>query len=308
MRLPALASASGVGKAMTNRHGALGGPVVEGLQGRRVVLVQGGPELVDQGGALLDQRDLVAAEHAQLGGQRVLGQQRPPAVAVGAQGVGEAPGVQRVVLGAGGRLAVAVPLGGLGVHRVDAPGPGPAAARRPGRSWSRSPRPGAGERRDLLAGTAPSPRRRWRTAATTRSAPVGRRRRTGARHCAQSKPPKWVSRANRSPAAVAARRRGNVGRIGCGWGGCGMQCAAAGEGSVMMAPAVRGVASWLASARQRPVAGRPDTGPSRRGGRTRPAPGRGAMFSRTSERASRRGPVISGRASAARAERTVAAA
>ena len=65
-----------------------GGPVVEGLEGEGVVLVEGGLELVGQGGALLDEGDLVAAEEPQLHGGRVQGAQGPPGVAVGAQGVG----------------------------------------------------------------------------------------------------------------------------------------------------------------------------------------------------------------------------
>ena len=108
----------GVGERDDEPPGPLAGPVVEGVEGGGVVLVQGGAELVDECGALLDQRDLVAAEQAELGGQRVLRAQRPPAVTVGAEGVGEAPGVQRVVLGAGRGLAVAVAFGGLGVQRV----------------------------------------------------------------------------------------------------------------------------------------------------------------------------------------------
>jgi hypothetical protein len=93
-----------VGEGDDEAPGRLADPVVEGVQGGRVVLAERGPELVDQRGALGDQLELVAAEQAQLGRQRVLREQRPPAVAVGAQGVGEAPGVQRVVLGAGRAL------------------------------------------------------------------------------------------------------------------------------------------------------------------------------------------------------------
>ena len=46
-------------------------PILESLEGRRIILDQGLLELVDQGAALLDQADLVAAQQLQLLGQRV---------------------------------------------------------------------------------------------------------------------------------------------------------------------------------------------------------------------------------------------
>ncbi len=52
-------------------------------------------------------------------GRRIVGPQRPPVVTVGAQGVGKAPRVQGIILGPTGGLAVAEPLGRLGIHRMD---------------------------------------------------------------------------------------------------------------------------------------------------------------------------------------------
>ena len=95
------------------------GPVVEGGDGGGIILVQGGLELVDQGRALRDERDFIAAEQAQLVGERILRAQRTPAVPVGAQGVGEAEGVEAIGLAAGGSLAVAEAFGGLGIERED---------------------------------------------------------------------------------------------------------------------------------------------------------------------------------------------
>jgi hypothetical protein len=69
---------------------------------------------------LADQRDLVAAQQPQLVRERVLRAEHAPGVPVGAQRVGEAERVEPVVLGARRGLAVAVPLGGLGVQREDA--------------------------------------------------------------------------------------------------------------------------------------------------------------------------------------------
>jgi hypothetical protein len=42
------------------------GPILEGLEGRWIILAQGLLELVDQGGALLDQAQLVTAQQLQL--------------------------------------------------------------------------------------------------------------------------------------------------------------------------------------------------------------------------------------------------
>jgi hypothetical protein len=64
---------------------------VQVVVGREAHPLQRRLELMDHRGALLDELDLVAAQQPQLGRERVLGQQRPPAVAVGAQRVGEAP-------------------------------------------------------------------------------------------------------------------------------------------------------------------------------------------------------------------------
>jgi hypothetical protein len=61
-------------------------------------------ELVDQSGALRNERDLVAAHQAQLFDQRILRHERSPALPVEAQGVGQTPGVELVVFHAAGAL------------------------------------------------------------------------------------------------------------------------------------------------------------------------------------------------------------
>ena len=78
--------------------------------------MQGLLELIDQRGALFDERDFVAAEDAQLGDHRILGGQGAPAMAIESQGVGQRPGVVPVGLVAAGALALTV---AFGVFRID---------------------------------------------------------------------------------------------------------------------------------------------------------------------------------------------
>ena len=60
-RWPAARNTVGVGKASTNAQAAGQRPILKSIPRRRIVLFQSALELVDQGGALLNQRDFVAA-------------------------------------------------------------------------------------------------------------------------------------------------------------------------------------------------------------------------------------------------------
>ena len=62
--------------------------------------MQGGDELIDQGGALFNQGHLVAAQQPQLLQHGILLAERPPVRPIQAQRVGKAPGIQVVALGA----------------------------------------------------------------------------------------------------------------------------------------------------------------------------------------------------------------
>ena len=70
-------------------------------------------------GALFDQRDLVAAEQAQLGHQGIFFGQRFPAVAIDAQGIGEAPSVHMIGFVAAGNFALAIGFGARWRNRVN---------------------------------------------------------------------------------------------------------------------------------------------------------------------------------------------
>ena len=98
------------GEGFDKSPGARQCPVLKGFQCRRIIFVQRALELVDQGGALLNQRDLVAAKQPQLGHERIFVGERSPAVAINAQGVGQTPGVDVVGLVAAGRFAFPVAL------------------------------------------------------------------------------------------------------------------------------------------------------------------------------------------------------
>lgn len=92
---------------------------VEGGQHGRIVGAESGAQLIDQGGALANQGDLVAGEQPQFGHEGIVGHEWLPAVAVDAEGIGQAPGVALVVLGSGGGLALAVAHRALGVDRIN---------------------------------------------------------------------------------------------------------------------------------------------------------------------------------------------
>ena len=94
-------------------------PVFKGLQSRWVIFAQGALELIDERGALFDQGDLVAAEQAQLGHQGIFFGQRFPAVAIEAQGIGEAPSVHMIGFVAAGNFALAIGFGARWRNRVN---------------------------------------------------------------------------------------------------------------------------------------------------------------------------------------------
>jgi hypothetical protein len=75
--------------------------------------------LIDERGTLLDQRDLVAAEQAQLGHQRIFFGQRFPAVAIDAQGIGQTPSLHMVGFVAAGHFALAIGFGARWRNRVN---------------------------------------------------------------------------------------------------------------------------------------------------------------------------------------------
>jgi hypothetical protein len=104
------------GKADDEVPGERTGPIVKGLEGCGKILHQGLLKLVDQEGALLDQADFIMAQEAQLLGERIHGLESFPAVAVDAEGVGQAPGIEVIGLGAAGGLAFAITFRG---HRID---------------------------------------------------------------------------------------------------------------------------------------------------------------------------------------------
>lgn len=108
-----------VGKGPHEGPGKGLGPVRKAVQRQGVIFGQGGLELIDQGGALFNQDNLVAAQQAQGGGRRILGLEREPGVAVGAQGISQAPGVVPVGLGAAGGFAFPIAFGRFGINRID---------------------------------------------------------------------------------------------------------------------------------------------------------------------------------------------
>lgn len=68
--------------------GKILGPIIKGLQSGRIIFSQRLLELVDQGGALLDERDFIATEQAQLLGQRIAWLKHSPAVAIDPERIG----------------------------------------------------------------------------------------------------------------------------------------------------------------------------------------------------------------------------
>lgn len=99
--------------------GKWAGPVLKGLQSRRIVFQQGLLELIDQGGALFDENDFVPAQQAQLLGQRIHRVKGFPPLAIHAQGIGEAPAIEMIRLGPAGSFALAIAFRGHRVDRVD---------------------------------------------------------------------------------------------------------------------------------------------------------------------------------------------
>jgi hypothetical protein len=97
----------GRGKDLDEAPGVILGPVLKGLHSRRVIFAQGGLELVDQRGALFDERDLIAAQQPQLLEQRILRSQWFLAVSIHPQRVGQAPGIELIIFDAAGRFALA---------------------------------------------------------------------------------------------------------------------------------------------------------------------------------------------------------
>ena len=63
--------------------------------------------------------DLIPAKQAQFVGQRILRTQRTPSMAVGAQRIGKAVGIQTVALDACRGLAISISFSGLGVEGED---------------------------------------------------------------------------------------------------------------------------------------------------------------------------------------------
>lgn len=75
--------------------------------------------MIDQRGALLDERDFVAAKDAQLGDDRILCGQGTPAMSIEPQGVGLRLGVVPVGLVAAGLLALTVAFGAFRVDGIN---------------------------------------------------------------------------------------------------------------------------------------------------------------------------------------------
>ena len=95
-------------------------PIVKGFEGRGIVFLEGGDELVNQERALLDEDHLITAAQAQFEPQWILRGERHPGVAVQAEAFGQRPGVEAVLLGATGGLAVPQTGRSNGLDRVEA--------------------------------------------------------------------------------------------------------------------------------------------------------------------------------------------
>ena len=94
-------------------------PVVEGLASCRIILVDRLLKLVDQGRSLFNERDLVATEQSEFLDERIVGLERPPGVTIEAQGVGQTPGIDKVVFHPCRHLAFAIACGRLRLNGVD---------------------------------------------------------------------------------------------------------------------------------------------------------------------------------------------
>lgn len=100
--------------------GALRSPVLEGLQGRGIVLVEGRFDLMNLGGAFFDQGDFIPGEETELLGQFILRAQQTPVLTVGTQCVGQNEGIELIVTGAAAAVAFTKRLRLLRRHGVDA--------------------------------------------------------------------------------------------------------------------------------------------------------------------------------------------
>src|SRR5437899_1427333 len=94
-------------------------PVLEAFQRDRIIFTQGHLKLIDQSRALFDQNDFVAADQPQSRGRFILRVERQPGMTIGAQGIGQSPGVMAIGFGATGDLALAIALGGHGIDRIE---------------------------------------------------------------------------------------------------------------------------------------------------------------------------------------------
>src|SRR5438034_8770170 len=109
----------GRGKGQHKGPSVRGGPVIESFQCRRVILLESGLELVDQGSALLNQCDFIPTESAQLARQGIQRRESAPALSVGAQRIGQTPSVVPIIVAAGGPFAFAVACSRLGHDRIN---------------------------------------------------------------------------------------------------------------------------------------------------------------------------------------------
>lgn len=107
------------GKGKDELPSRLLGPIGECLERGRIVLAQRGPQLIDEAGTLLDQRNLIAAQQAQLHDQWIFRRERFPAMPVYSQGVGKTPGIELIVFDAAGGFALPVLFRTEGVDGID---------------------------------------------------------------------------------------------------------------------------------------------------------------------------------------------
>src|ERR1051326_5087471 len=104
----------GVNKGPSERLG----PIIKALQRQRKVLPECRLELINQGGALLDQDVFITTQQAQGTGGFILGHQLYPSMTVSAQRVSHAPGIKPIGLAASRRFALPIPLSCLGINRI----------------------------------------------------------------------------------------------------------------------------------------------------------------------------------------------
>ena len=94
------------------------GPVIKSCQSRWIILLERSLELIDQRCAFFDEADLISAQGAQFRSQGIQGRKSTPAMAVGAQGIGQTPGIMQIILGASWALAFPITNGCFGHDRV----------------------------------------------------------------------------------------------------------------------------------------------------------------------------------------------